>query len=56
MFIFEPPCAEGFFFVIKSLARANGGVIDNQVELEVVTTQIYKELFTSEGMSNMQGV
>lgn len=42
--------------LIKSLARANGGGVDDPNELEAVTIQFYKDLFTSKGVSNMHEV
>ena len=40
--------------LIKFLKKANGDIIDDLVELEEETTQFYKDLYTSEEVSNMR--
>lgn len=42
--------------LIKSLQNSNGDVISNINELEEMATQFYKDLFTSDGVTNMQEV
>lgn len=42
--------------LIKSLMRGNGDVVTEINELEEMATQFYLQLYTSEGVSNMQEV
>ena len=42
--------------IIKSLKKGNGSVIAEINEIEEMATKIYLELYTSQGVSNMQKV
>lgn len=42
--------------LIKSLQKGNGDIITKINELEDITTLFYPELYTSEGVNNMQEV
>ena len=42
--------------LIKSLHNADGDIINSIDQLETMATQFYKELYTSEGVSNMNAV